>query len=140
MSRSRAKELETLYVEGTKEDCWLWHGTRGSKGYGRYSAGAVDLRAHVAVYQKYFGKVPLGKILHHKCEIILCVNPHHMELLTNAEHAMISKSVGRINSEKTHCLNGHIFSHKNSQGRRVCRICLNNNAKIKRIIKNLSNI
>jgi HNH endonuclease len=40
--------------------------------------------AHVLLYEKHVGLVPFGLVLDHICRNKLCVNPNHLEPVTNA--------------------------------------------------------
>ena len=42
--------------------------------------------AHRVMYEKKFGKIEEGLVLHHKCENHICVNPDHLEKVTNGEN------------------------------------------------------
>jgi hypothetical protein len=41
---------------------------------------------HVIVYEHYYGKVPNGKEVGHKCDVGLCVNPEHLEAITRQKN------------------------------------------------------
>lgn len=69
--------------EGT--GCWLWEGsTRG--GYGRVRIEGKMMEAHRASYEKYVGDIPDGLVIDHLCRNRSCINPDHMEPVTNAEN------------------------------------------------------
>lgn len=139
----KPKLLEDCYNEGSKDHCWLWFGNTTKKGYGRYSAFKQDLRAHIAVYIKFFGSYDKSLILHHTCTNKLCVNPYHMELLTEQEHIFKHQSMAVVNKAKTHCLRGHEFTSGNTRSakgnRRICRECARLNAQATRTIKTVFN-
>jgi hypothetical protein len=51
---------------------------------------------------------------------------------THSENVRDTIRLGRYrngNSYKTECANGHPYTHRNNRGDRVCRICLNRNAR-----------
>lgn len=106
--------------------CWLWTGTINRDGYGTFSHRSRHVLAHRLAYQRYKGAFPEGTITDHLCRVRNCVNPEHLEPVTNAENL---KRGRRWNSEKTHCPNGHEYSGDNLYivGRyrkyRQCRKC-----------------
>jgi hypothetical protein len=65
--------------------CWEWTG-RTDQGYGRVSIGGRQLRAHRVVYERLVGRVPDGLVLDHLCRNRGCVNPDHLEPVTNEEN------------------------------------------------------
>lgn len=69
--------------------CWIWQGYVTSKGYGQTttpSHGKTVMPAHRAIYIELVGEIGEGLVLHHTCENRLCVNPDHLEPITQAEH------------------------------------------------------
>lgn len=102
--------------------CWLWtastYGRRAP--YGRFSTqpGMTQL-AHRIAYELAIGSIPEGLQIDHLCRVKLCVNPAHMEPVTNTEnHRRL-----RI----THCRSGHELTPENlivdPGGGRHCRTC-----------------
>jgi len=91
MGRPLFKTLEEYYIErdcGYITLCWIWRGTFGTNGYGKYES----INAHVYIYKYHGFKIPEGLHLDHMCNIIACVNPTHMQPLTQAENNRKRKS------------------------------------------------
>lgn len=61
--------------------CWLW---KNGQCHERPAYHAKP--AHRVVYERLVGPIPRGKILHHECENLRCVNPMHMIPMTHSEH------------------------------------------------------
>lgn len=108
------------------ESCWIWTGAFQSKGYGNYRSQL----AHRISYEKYIGKIPEGLTLDHLCKNPACVNPQHLEPVTQYENNMRGDTITAINKRKTHCINGHEFSEENIKivkrkdgVRRKCMLC-----------------
>lgn len=94
--------------------CMIWPGTRTVGGYGRMRnrEGRLEV-AHRAIYKNVVGPIPDGLQLDHLCRNRLCVNPAHMEPVTNRINALRGIGVGARNAQKTHCKNGHPLSGDN---------------------------
>lgn len=85
MGRPLFDKLEDYYIItdcGYETPCWIWRGTTTESGYGHYES----INAHVYMYKHHGFLIPKGKHLDHMCNITLCVNPAHMQPLTQAEN------------------------------------------------------
>ena len=88
--------LEKVEYEDGGRGHWLWKGWVNEKGYGRFDLfREVDGRwmrfkpyAHRLAYVLYHGVDLAGLELNHKCGIVECVNPAHLEALTWPEHVL----------------------------------------------------
>jgi len=121
--------------------CWEWIlPDKSVKHYPRFvfyiNGNRYEMQAHRYSYTYYIGDIKRGNIIHHRCENIHCVNPNHLQQLEKGKHTLIHNSITGRNKRKTHCKNGHKFTHKNTYirpktGHRVCKTC----AKIRDNIK-----
>jgi len=96
--------------------CWNYTGARNPKGYGRILQGT----AHRYFYEKLVGAIPDGLHIDHLCMNTSCVNPEHLEPVTNEENAR------RRSQATTHCSRGHEFTPENTYRRegRNARECV----------------
>lgn len=121
--------LEEWYIRRDGDECWLWIGGLDSDGYAQWKGA----RGHRAVFEKEVGLIPTGLVLDHLCRNRSCVNPAHLEPVTNRENILRGEGLAARNAEATHCANGHEFTEENTytytnesypHGRRVCKTCV----------------
>ena len=67
--------------------CWRWRsGAARSDGYGQFWDGRTMRPAHRFAYEAIVGPVPEGMVLDHLCRVRDCVNPDHLEVVTQGEN------------------------------------------------------
>ena len=76
--------------------CWIWDGGSNSSGYGTMDVGGRSLRPHVLAYHFLKGNHDPNKVVMHKCDTPLCVNPAHLTLGTQSENMLDAAEKGRI--------------------------------------------
>jgi hypothetical protein len=118
-------------------DCWFWVAGRFDSGYGAFWLGGRTRRAHRVAYEYFVGPIPEGLRLDHLCRNRGCVNPYHLEPVTDAvNHQRGDTGMNAFNKAKTHCVHGHRLSGENlltyplKRGRRECRACHNSRQRI----------
>ena len=100
-----ADRIELIPFSG----CWWWIGTIGRYGYGHLHPlpGTTEQLAHRAVFQLLRGEIPRGLVLDHLCRHRSCVNPRHLEPVTEAENILRGTGFAARNARKTECPKGH---------------------------------
>lgn len=109
------------------DSCWLWGGNI-QNGYGTASYMGKTGRVHRITYTIIKGKIPEGLVIDHLCKVKNCVNPEHLEAVTQKENTLRGTSPHAIYAKRTHCDKGHEFSMENTIVRednnsRRCKIC-----------------
>jgi hypothetical protein len=116
---------------GGVDECWLWQGTKGSRGHGRfYVAPNQFTGAHRFAYEQLIGPVPDGLVLDHLCLTPPCVNPWHLDPVTSAVNTRRAADLITV------CPRGHEYDEANTQvdgrGFRHCRACRRYLARVRR--------
>lgn len=70
---------------GHNTPCHVWRGAT-AHGYGNMRRGGRNYLAHRWHFEQVHGPIPDGMQLDHLCRVPLCVNPEHLEPVTNAEN------------------------------------------------------
>lgn len=119
-------------------DCIHWTGTIQA-GYGRMTVAGQTIGVHRVAYELRYGPIPAELVLDHLCHSRdphcvggraclhrRCINPEHLEPVTQTENTRRGKSFSAQNAAKSGCSNGHAFTPENTsilKGQRVCLAC-----------------
>lgn len=111
-------------------ECWLWTAYTDGYGYGQITVDYKRKKAHRIAYELVVGAIPPGMSLDHLCRQPGCVNPAHLEPVTQGENVRRGAAGLKVllrQALQTHCKRGHEFDEDNTyhapDGRRVCRAC-----------------
>ena len=112
------------------ETCWLWIGAVSKSGYGNFtksSSGSrtsrtmIQIGPHRFAYELLVGPIPNDLNIDHLCMNKLCVNPDHLEPVTQKVNAE------RFSASLTVCPNGHPYTPETTyltkEGYKECRTC-----------------
>lgn len=117
-------------VEVDASGCWLWQAGLNRNGYGRYmlSGSNRDVVAHRYAYEVATGNpIPDGLVMDHLCRVRHCVNPEHVEPVTQRENLLRGQTRTARQVAATECPAGHPYAgdnlYVNPSGDRLCREC-----------------
>ncbi len=68
------------------QECWEWLSARHVRGYGLFQLDGTVVRAHRVAYGLLVGPIPAGLVLDHLCRNPPCVNPAHLEPVSQGEN------------------------------------------------------
>jgi len=84
-SRGTVEERFDFYAR-KGEGCWIWTGPRHSGGYGTLGVEGEKRYAHRVSHELHIGPIPEGLVIDHICRNKICVNPDHLQAVTNKEN------------------------------------------------------
>jgi hypothetical protein len=126
---------ERFWRHVTKSDgCWIWNGTVNKFGYGQFGIH-VDGKwkprgAHRIAYELSKGPIPEGLQLDHLCRNRRCVNPSHLEPVSNRENSIRGMAPAMQVYRTNVCLRGHKDDfHVRANGKRYCLECARTKAR-----------
>ena len=127
------RELPWARVEKLPTGCWEWRGS-SYDGYGRVNPLTNDFgegRAHRLFFRAAGREIPPGLKLDHLCRNKGCVNPDHLEPVTDAENHR--REAVRRRLEQPFCRRGHPLAGVPGAiarvPRRLCQRCWDENRR-----------
>lgn len=119
------------WTERRANGCLLWTGQINNEGYGQLSVNGAMKLAHRVSYELSVAEIPPGLVIDHLCRVRSCIEPSHLEPVTQRENVLRSPvAPGALNAAKTHCPQGHPYSPENTYvyyarnyTERICKTC-----------------
>lgn len=78
------------------DGCWEWMGGKFRGNYGCFWNSKKGVLAHRFSYELYYGKIPKGILVCHKCDNPLCVRPDHLFLGEHIDNIVDAAEKGRL--------------------------------------------
>ncbi len=115
------------------ETCWPWIAGLDRHGYGVFTHNGRNVRAHLWAYLALVGPIADGLVIDHLCRVRHCVNPEHLEPVTNRVNIQRGRAghpSTNVMALRTYC-QGHPYDEANTlhqvlpdgRRRRLCREC-----------------
>ena len=104
----RKSAEERFWKKVRKSDgCWEWLAAKNSDGYGQFKVDGRQMLAHRWAYEQLVGPIPPELVCDHLCRNPGCVNPAHIELVTNKENILRGNAPSAQRARQITCKNGH---------------------------------
>src|ERR1700723_1857889 len=87
--------------------CWEWLGSPGDSGYGHFWHEGKKRLAHRFSYELFVEAIPAGLVIDHLCRNHICVNPDHLEPVTDRVNILRGEGPAARNVLATECHRGH---------------------------------
>lgn len=139
LTPSEAERFWAKPKGGDVEECWVWGDALTTHGYGQFWLRGRYVGSHRVAWVALRGEIPEGLNPDHLCKNRACVNPWHLDLVTQRVNVLrggSGDSVRARSAAQTACLRGHEYTPENTRvgrsGARFCRACERMRADAKR--------
>lgn len=123
---SKIKVSTTNFYKGVP--CWEWQAGKDKDGYGKTVLNKKHWRVHRLFYTIFIQKIPSNLVSDHLCRVRNCVNPAHIEPVTQKVNTLRGEAVTAKNAQKINCPQGHPLNEDNlvnMKNGRMCKKCAN---------------
>lgn len=119
-------------IEISDDGCWEWQGWLTPEGYGYIGLDGRTVPVHRYSYELLVRPIAEGLTIDHLCRNRRCVNPNHLEPVTERVNTLRGTSPSARYAARTHCARGHEYTAENTKirrgknggaGSRICRAC-----------------
>jgi hypothetical protein len=128
MAKKTVSDLDRFFNSVVKVtygewECWEWQKYCDEWGYGLFYAKnrrnkpKCMVRVHRWSYEQFVSRIPDGMVIDHLCRNACCVNPQHLEPVTNLENIRRGWTANKIVCKYGHLLSGDNVRIMNSGGR-----------------------
>jgi hypothetical protein len=107
-------------------ECWEWTGAHNQFGYGQIRDRNIVHVAHRVSWEMLRSEIPDGLQLDHLCRNPPCVNPWHLDPVTQRVNNLRGRTLTARWADRDACEHGHLFTPENiywHRGYRSCREC-----------------
>lgn len=112
----------TSFYKG--EPCWEWNKARSRQGYACISILNSCWLLHRVMCYFFVNSTITELYCDHLCRVRHCINPIHLEPVTNTENIFRGNGYSARNARKTHCPHGHSYEDAyRVKTARICRTC-----------------
>lgn len=114
--------------------CWIYTGTI-LKEYGQISFYCKDENkyrqkaAHRVSYEYFKEPIPEDLVIDHLCKVKCCVNPDHLEPVTDKINILRGNGIASQNSKRLNCSNCNSEFTVDKKGMRRCDKCVDRRRK-----------
>lgn len=105
--------------------CWVCTYAQNYSGYTRINDDGRIRRCHRAMYEEAVGAIPDGLVCDHICRVRNCVNPAHIEIITQRANVLRGDHPLVLLWRTNTCKRGHSLdgAYLAPDGSRRCRTC-----------------
>lgn len=91
-------EKKSKYLSDPQTGCWMWQMAKDKNGYGTMTFEGAKTYAHIVFYEQKYGEVTPNMVLDHTCKTPACVNPDHLEAVSQQINVQRGRSA-KINAQ-----------------------------------------